>query len=92
MTKLDRRAPPVRFVALLAVVVLMLSACGAGSVDEVGADAAAGDETAAAQESSPAEPEGVSFPDFVATTADGGQIDFGALEGQDTVLWFWAPW
>ncbi len=25
-------------------------------------------------------------------TADGGQIDFGSLEGQDTVLWFWAPW
>ena len=28
----------------------------------------------------------------VAATAAGGQIDFGALEGTDTVLWFWAPW
>ncbi len=28
----------------------------------------------------------------VADTADGGQIDFGSLEGSDTMLWFWAPW
>ena len=26
------------------------------------------------------------------STASGGEIDFGALEGTDTVLWFWAPW
>lgn len=25
-------------------------------------------------------------------TVDGGQLDLGSLEGQDTVLWFWAPW
>jgi hypothetical protein len=25
-------------------------------------------------------------------TVSGTQIDFGSLEGQDTVLWFWAPW
>lgn len=25
-------------------------------------------------------------------TTAGGQIDFNALEGTDTVLWFWAPW
>jgi len=22
----------------------------------------------------------------------GGQIEPGSIEGQDTVLWFWAPW
>ena len=22
----------------------------------------------------------------------GSQIDAGSIEGQDTVLWFWAPW
>ncbi len=27
-----------------------------------------------------------------ATTASGGQIDFTSLEGNDVVLWFWAPW
>lgn len=25
-------------------------------------------------------------------TLQGSQIDFASLEGQDTVLWFWAPW
>lgn len=29
---------------------------------------------------------------LVGQTAAGGQIDFNALEGTDTVLWFWAPW
>ena len=28
----------------------------------------------------------------IVDTAAGGQIDFGSLEGTDTVLWFWAPW
>ena len=25
-------------------------------------------------------------------TAGGGQIDWNSLQGQDVVLWFWAPW
>ena len=28
----------------------------------------------------------------VFATVAGGQLDLGATEGQDTVLWFWAPW
>ena len=32
------------------------------------------------------------FPSTVVATSAGGQIDFGSLAGQDTVLWFWAPW
>lgn len=27
-----------------------------------------------------------------ANTASGGQIDMTSLEGNDVVLWFWAPW
>ena len=27
-----------------------------------------------------------------ADTLAGGQIQLTSLEGQDTVLWFWAPW
>lgn len=27
-----------------------------------------------------------------ADTLAGGQIELTSLEGQDTVLWFWAPW
>jgi len=26
------------------------------------------------------------------STIGGGQIDLGSLQGQDVVLWFWAPW
>ena len=33
-----------------------------------------------------------SFPAITLATSTGGQIDFGSLQGQDTVLWFWAPW
>jgi len=29
---------------------------------------------------------------LIADTVSGGQINFGSLEGQDVVLWFWAPW
>ncbi len=29
---------------------------------------------------------------LTAETTDGGQFEFGSLEGQDAVLWFWAPW
>lgn len=25
-------------------------------------------------------------------TADGGQLDWGSLDGRDVILWFWAPW
>jgi hypothetical protein len=37
-----------------------------------------------------------SAPDTALTgsveTLAGGQIELTSLEGQDTVLWFWAPW
>jgi len=42
--------------------------------------------TTAASDGASAEMEG-SF-----TTVSGGQLELGDLEGQDTVLWFWAPW
>lgn len=32
------------------------------------------------------------FPQLTVPTVAGGQFEFGSLEGQDTVLWFWAPW
>lgn len=28
----------------------------------------------------------------VVPTVAGGQFDLSSIEGQDTVLWFWAPW
>jgi len=30
--------------------------------------------------------------DFVEDTVSGGLIDANDLEGNDVILWFWAPW
>ncbi len=65
---------------LVAVVSLSLAlvACGSDGSDDVASDAP---------------PATSSTPNpGVVPTADGGQIDFGSLEGSDTLLWFWAPW
>ena len=32
------------------------------------------------------------IPSFVVDTTTGGQINIGDLQGQDAMLWFWAPW
>jgi hypothetical protein len=50
--------------------------------------------SAPAEEADQAAPieEATAEPSRVATTVTGGQIDFGSFEGQDVVLWFWAPW
>jgi len=73
-----------RTVAASAALLWTLAACGSdATVTE--AAVTTGD---SAPESAPAGPalEGT-FP-----TVTGGQLDLGALAGQDTVLWFWAPW
>ena len=35
---------------------------------------------------------GPGLPTLVADTVGGAQIDTNSLEGQDVVVWFWAPW
>ncbi len=72
-----------RSAAATAALILTLAACGS----EASTTESAAPATEAA-ESAPAGPaiEGT-FP-----TVAGGQLDLGALAGQDTVLWFWAPW
>lgn len=62
---------------------LALTAVACGSSDETTGGSGATDDNASAP---------VDSAGLIATTASGGQIDFGALEGQDFVLWFWAPW
>jgi len=79
----------------LAAVALVATSCGGGSADTA-ADAAAPAPVEQPAEQ-PAEQAVQSEEDtaegsFVATTVRGAQIDFGSLEGQDVVLWFWAPW
>jgi hypothetical protein len=67
-----------------------LAACGGGDADvDAAADTSAATTTAATATDDASE--AVATP-VVYDTVTGGQIDLGALEGQDTVLWFWAPW
>lgn len=64
---------------------MLVAACGSGETasPEV-TEAPAAPETTAVPE--------VSFPSFTVPTSDGGQIEWTSLQGQDVVLWFWAPW
>ena len=58
---------------------LALAACGAeDSVESAGPAAAA------------APPASVFEGEFVSLS--GNEVDLGSLEGQDVVLWLWAPW
>lgn len=56
----------------------------------LGLAACAGDDSTAAGDGS--DSAAVQPLTLVAETTDGGQFEFGSLEGQDAVLWFWAPW
>ena len=75
------------FVAL-AVTAIVATSCGGSSGDTAGAAPAPAEE---ADQAAPVE-EATAEPSREATTVTGGQIDFGSFEGQDVVLWFWAPW
>lgn len=33
-----------------------------------------------------------SMPEVAVPALDGGEVDFGELQGQDVLVWFWAPW
>lgn len=66
---------------------IALAACGGEAEVDTAAESA---EAAPAAEAETASD--TAATPVVYDTVTGGQIDLGALEGQDTVLWFWAPW
>ncbi len=68
----------VRLLALFAAAAALLAACGSDTAESE-AVAASSDDTA---ETATA----------ILASVSGGQIDINSLEGQDTVLCFWAPW
>ena len=77
------------WLSLAVVFGLFVAACGGGA--ETTADApTTGDAIAAAEEQPDATAADLFSGDFV--DLNGEAIDFASLEGQDVVLWFWAPW
>ncbi len=66
--------------ALTAVLVLVLSGCGA----QVASSRPSGPEVIGTGK--------VADLDFTGTTVDGSPFDGSSLEGKPAVLWFWAPW
>ena len=81
-TPLGTRRAMTRSRLLLALIALVFvaAACGGSNASDTSAGAEAG---------SGADQGATSV---VLPTSDGGQLDFGDLEGQPTLLWFWAPW
>ncbi len=80
MSPLSPRKRPFRALRPAALVVaggLALAACGSS-------------ETTASE--APAAEEAASVFSGEFQTLSGETFDLGSLEGQDVVLWFWAPW
>lgn len=71
-----RRSMVTIYVSIAACFGLVAAACGSSGSNSGGA--------------SPSNAESASG--LVSPTAGGGQLEWNSIEGQDTVLWFWAPW
>lgn len=71
---------------------LIAAACGGAETTASTSDAieAQTAQTAQAEGDAPAADGGVYGGDFV--DLNGQTIDLASYEGQDVVLWFWAPW
>ncbi len=65
-----------RLLALLLLVAMAAAACGSSAT---GSSSAAGSET-------------VEVFDGEFATLDGASVNLADFQGQDVVLWFWAPW
>ena len=83
-----KRTPRLRSLAVFLLFGLTALACGGGT--QTVAEPAAPSEDGAAAETAEAPDPGLFAGDFV--DLNGESIDFASFEGQDTVLWFWAPW
>ena len=80
----------IRLTSIAAGALLVLSACGGGATtaDEAATPAPAA--TADAVGDAPAAPASLLVDQF--TTVSGETIDLANFQGQDVVLWYWAPW
>ena len=92
-----RRNSLSRITAALISAVLLVSACGDGTDDEATPAQPDPTTTTTTEGSSPttvaSDSVAVSWPhDWTEERVGGGLFDAGDYEGQDLVLWFWAPW
>lgn len=80
--------------AIVGALALLATACGGSdaAVEAANTADAEAPAPAAAEEAPAAEADSAPAISLTASTISGGQIDFASLEGQDVVLWFWAPW
>jgi hypothetical protein len=106
LSRLSRRGPRGRIAACIGGLALLAAACGGESSDVVALDAdpveAAADVAAddsSADDSSTTDDEAAAAPEGPSSvlvgefdTLGGDTIDLASLDGQDVVLWFWAPW
>ena len=76
-----------RIVAVLLVAGLGATACGSGADDTEGSESTGTGSSVDGTVAADSEFDAVMVP-----TADGGELDFNSLRGQDVLLWFWAPW
>lgn len=70
--------------ALVFALALLAAACGAGG--------AADDQTASGDDETGTAETSASGLSGEFATIDGGSVNLADFEGQDVVLWFWAPW
>ena len=71
-------------------VALFASACAGTPTEEVATSDA--EPAAAVTEAAAPSAGGPGLPTLVSDTVGGAQLDTNDLEGQDVVVWFWAPW
>lgn len=70
----------------LASFCLAVAACGSSTTET------APDEPTASADGESSESGGVPELAGEFATISGGQIELNSLQGQDVILWFWAPW
>lgn len=65
-----------RTLVVLGVILLVAAGCGSGAATAETASGEVNEQPVAG----------------VVETLSGAKFDLGSIEGQDTLLWFWAPW
>ncbi len=81
-----------RIVGFFAAALLLLSACGGGAAEPDASAAPAATTADAGDATGDAPAVQASLLEGSFTTTAGETIDLAQFQGQDVVLWYWAPW